>query len=375
MANKDRLTRVFLDLLSINSPSRNERGVADYVKAKFAGLGFEVEEDDAASQVEGTAGNIIAFKRGTVAGSKGIFFSCHMDTVEPTEGLKVVVEDGVIRSDGTTILGADDKAGIAAVIEGIESVLESGAPYGDIRVLLDVCEENGLLGAKTMDLSKVQGCVGYVFDSGMPTAGIVVSAPSHENMSIEITGRAAHAGIAPEEGVSAIIAASNAISRMNLGRIDEETTANVGVIQGGKARNIIPDKVNIRAEARSRSEDKLVAQVRHIKACFEEEAAKVGAVAVMESVREYTAFCWTENDAVVKLAAEACRRIGIAPRLVDGGGGSDANVFNLHGLPSVVVGVGYQSPHSPAERIAVEDLVTSAEYARALIEVAAGMGG
>jgi tripeptide aminopeptidase len=220
----------------------------------------------------------------------------------------------------------------------------------------------------------VKGALGYVFDSGTPTAGIVVSAPSHENMIVEIIGRAAHAGIAPEEGVSAIVAASNAISKMTLGRIDAETTANVGVIQGGKARNIIPDKVTIRAEARSRCEVKLVSQVEHMKKLFEEEAAKIGARAEVKSIREYTAFRWTESDEVVKVASAACRRIGIEPQLVDGGGGSDANVFNLGGVPSVVIGVGYEHPHSSSERMAVADLVKSAEYAQAIIEVAAGVG-
>ncbi len=160
---------------------------------------------------------------------------------------------------------------------------------------------------------------------------------------------------------------------MNLGRVDEETTANIGVIQGGKARNIIPETVTIRAEARSRSEEKLLAQVAHMKALFEEEAAKIGARAEVKSCREYSAFCWTESDEVVKVAAAACRNVGIEPQLVDGGGGSDANVFNLGGVPSVIIGVGYEHPHSPTESIAVDELVKSAEYARALIEVAAGV--
>jgi len=372
MINKDRVKNTFLELAAINSPSKQERGVADYVKAKLRALGFDVEEDDAGNKIGGNAGNIIAFKKGILPEAKSIFFCCHMDTVEATVKLKIVQDGDIIRSDGSTILGADDKAGIAAVIEGIQSIIESGSDHGDIQVLFDVSEENGLLGAKSLDHTKIKAKLGYVFDTGKPAAGITVSAPSHQSMTIEITGMAAHAGIAPEKGVSAIVAASNAISNMKLGRIDDETTANIGVISGGKARNIIPDQMIIKAEARSRSEEKLAAQVEHMKKTFEEEAAKIGAKAVVHVEKEYEAYRWTENDEVIQLAVAASKRIGIEPSFHEGGGGSDANVFNSAGIPSVVVGVGYDNPHGTTECISVDDLATAAEYAAALIEVAKG---
>lgn len=370
MANKNRVRNLFLDLVRINSPSKQERGIADYVKAKLSDLGFRVEEDDTGSKINGSAGNVIAFKKGNAVGARAIFFCCHMDTVEPTDKLNLVIEDDVIKSDGTTILGADDKAGIAAVIEGIESILESGKPHGDIQVLFDVSEEIGLLGAKNLDLSKIKADLGYVFDTHKPVAGITLSAPTHEVVTVEIHGKAAHAGIAPEKGISAIVAASRAIAGMKLGRIDEETTANVGIISGGKARNIIPDHVAIKGEARSRNESKLVAQVEHMKRLFEEEAAKIGARAVVETTREYTGFRWTENDEVVKLAAEASRRIGIEPSYHDGGGGSDANIFNNAGIPCVVIGVGYENPHATNEYINVGDLAKAADYVAALVQTA-----
>ncbi len=373
MADKNRVTQLFVDLANINSPSKHERGVVDYVKKKLASLGFDVEEDGAGSKIGGNAGNVIAFMKGSAPGARSIFLNCHMDTVEPTDRLDVVVDDdGTIHSDGGTILGADDKAGIAAVIEGVESLLESGRAHGDIQVIFDVSEEIGLLGAKSLDPSKIKGELGYVFDTHRPVAGITVSAPSHETLSVEIHGTAAHAGIAPEKGVSAIIAASNAISKMTLGRIDDETTANIGVITGGKARNIIPDLVTIKAEARSRNEQKLVAQVEHMKRLFEQEAEKIGAKAVVNTQREYTAFRWTPEDDVVKLAAEASARIGIEPSYHDGGGGSDANVFNAAGIPCVVIGVGYDNPHATNEFITIDDLTKAAEYAEALILTAAG---
>lgn len=371
MIDTQRVKQIFMDLLRINSPSKQEREVADYVKVRLQGLGFEVEEDNTGEEIGGNAGNVIAFRKGTVPGAKSIFLSCHMDTVEPTDKLNVIVDDTEIRSDGSTILGADDKAGIAAVIEAVTSITEEGASHGDIQILFDVSEEVGLQGARALDRSKIRAKIGFVFDTQKPVAGITVSAPSHENISVTITGKAAHAGIAPEQGVSAIVAASRAIAKMKLGRIDEETTANIGVIEGGKARNIVPDMVRIRAEARSRNNEKLAAQVAHMKRVFEEEASAIGARAEVRSEKEYSTFRFSKDDEVVKLAMAASRKIGIEPTFQDGGGGSDANVFNSAGIPAVVIGVGYDGAHSPSERIAIADLSKAAEYAAALIECAA----
>ncbi len=375
MIDTESVKKTFLELVKLNSPSKQERAVADYLKGRLTELGMQVEEDDAGSKIDGNTGNIIAFKKGTIPDAKPIFLCCHMDTVEPTDKLNVIEADGEIRSDGSTILGADDKAGIAAILEGLRSVFEDGRPHGDIQVIFNVSEEIGLLGAKALDPRAIRGQMGYVFDTQKPVAGITVSAPSHESMVIEIRGRAAHAGIAPEDGISAIVAASRAIAKMNLGRIDEETTANVGVIQGGKARNIIPDLVTIKAEARSRDESKLDAQVEHMKSLFEQEAAAMGAEAVVSGQREYSSYRFTDRDEVVKLAMRACRRIGIEPEFLEGGGGSDANVYNAAGVPCVVVGVGYEGAHSSSEHISVADLTKAAEFAAALIETAAESEG
>ncbi len=371
MADLDRLTRTFLELLQINSPSKNERGVADYVKPRLSALGFEVHEDNAGRLIGGNAGNIIAFKKGNLPGGCSIFLCCHMDTVEPTADLQVKISDGVVRSSGNTILGADNKAGIAAVLEGVEEFLSSRDSHSDIQILFDVSEEIGLLGAKNLDKSKIRAELGYVLDTGAPVASIVVSAPYHESIKVEILGRAAHAGVEPEKGISAIVAASNAIAKMKLGRIDFETTANIGVIEGGKARNIVPDRCVVRGEARSRNESKLAEQVQHMISLFTEEAGSIGAVANVETTREYSGFRFTKDDEVVQLAAEAARRVGIEPELQDGGGGSDANVFNEVGIPSVVLGVGYHNPHTPDEYISLEDLKKAADLVVSLLTLAA----
>lgn len=369
MVNQERLVRTFLDLVKINSPSREERGVADYLRPKLEELGFQVKEDDAGARIGGSAGNLIATKQGKLDVGLRIFLSAHMDTVEPTEGMiPVVDEDGVIRSDGKTILGADDKAGIAAILEAARVVTERDIPFRALQIIFSVSEEIGLMGAKEIDPADIASDVGYVLDTEKPVAGVVVSAPTHENLLFKIHGKAAHAGIHPEAGVSAIVAASRAIADMRLGRIDAETTANVGVIQGGKARNIIPEEVEIRAEARSRNEQKLRAQVEHMVGRFEEAAAELGARVDIDVEREYSTYRWTADDAPVKLAQRAARSIGIEAQLMEGGGGSDANVYNEKGVGAVVIGIGYEGAHSREEHAAIEDLVKTVEFVVALVE-------
>jgi tripeptide aminopeptidase len=364
MVNRDRLVRTFLDLVEINSPSKAERGVADYLKPKLVSLGFDVREDDAGERIGGNCGNVIAVKDGTSGAGIELFLCSHMDTVEPTEGMTPHVDDeGIIRSGGKTILGADDKAGIAAILEAATAAAEQGVPFRRLQILF------------TVDPDALVSGVGFIFDTEKPVAGLVISAPSHENLLVTITGKASHAGIHPEAGVSAILAASKAITKMKLGRIDEETTANVGVIQGGKARNIVPDRVEIKAEARSRNEGKLRAQVDHMVQTFKESAQEIGATADIHVEHEYTTYRWTKDDAPVKLGQAAAKSIGIKSELVHGGGGSDANIFNEKGVPAVVVGVGYEGAHSKDEHLDVDDLVKAAEYALALIAESGKYGG
>lgn len=371
MINKERVKQSFLEMAAINSPSKHERALVDYIKPKLVELGFDVEEDDAGERIGGNAGNIIASKKGTIPGAKAVFLGAHTDTVEPTEKINVIIDGDIICTDGNTILGADDKGGIAAILEGVRSINEDGKAHGDIQIIFNISEEIGLMGAYAIDNSKIKAEYGFILDNQRPTGGITWSAPSQCNILVEITGKASHAGMSPEKGVSAILAASNAISKMKLGRIDEETTANIGIIEGGKARNIVPDKVMIKAEARSRDESKLAAQVEHMKSVFEKEAEKIGARADVTVKQEYSAFRFTENDEIVKLAAEAIKRIGLAPVFWDGGGGSDANVYNKAGIPVLVMGVGYEDAHSSSERMLISELVKSSEFVAALIETAA----
>jgi tripeptide aminopeptidase len=372
MINPDRLANLFLELAAINGPSGCERAVADYARAKMQSLGLNVEEDDVAQDVGSDSGNIYATLPGTVPGATPIFFNCHMDTVEPTDGIRIVRENDEISTDGSTILGADDRAGMAIVLEAIESIVEDKAPHGDVQVIFTVSEEVGLRGAKAMDHSRITGRYGYVFDTQKPPGALTVSAPSHETVAVQVHGKAAHAGMAAENGVSAIIAASRAIARMKLGRIDPETTASIGIINGGKARNIIPDLVTIKGEARSRDESKLADQVEHMRRTFEEEAAAMGATVEFEHVREYDCYRWTAADPIIRLATAALDNAGMETVFQDGGGGSDANIFNSAGVPTVVIGTGYDDAHTHAEHVAVNDLVQATRFAESLIRTAAG---
>jgi tripeptide aminopeptidase len=368
--NRDRMLDQFLSLLRINSPPLKEGQIAAYLQNELRKLGFEVLVDSAGEATGGEVGNLIARKQGR-RDAPWLMLSAHMDTVQPTEGLEPVVEGGVVRSSGNTILGADDKASLAIILEAVRALDEDEAPRGPLEVVFSIAEEIGLRGARTMDLSQLRSKFGYVLDSGKPVGGLITAAPTHDLLTVRVRGKAAHAGAQPEAGVSAIQAASAAIAAMKLGRIDEETTANIGTIHGGQATNIIPDFVEIKGEARSHSTEKLDQQVRHMIECFQQGAARYGASVEVETERAYTAYKVPDSDPLVQWAFEAGSRVGIEPTTRAGGGGSDANIFNAKGIRSVVMGVGYEDVHSTSERIAVDDMVKSAEMLYQLVLVAA----
>lgn len=366
MVNRERLLASFLDLLRINSPSRQEGDVAVFARRALEEMGFQVRQDDAGQAVGGQTGNIVATLPGASDDAPRILLCAHMDTVQPTDGIRIIREDGIIRQERAAVLGADDKAGIAAILEGVRSALESGGRLGQIQVLLLICEEIGLLGSKHLDMSLVDSDFGYVFDSGRPVGHLVSEAPSHDNIAVQITGKAAHAGVCPEEGASAIRAAALAISRMPLGRIDHETTANVGVISGGTARNIVPEKCEVKAEARSRDESKLQRQVALMHQVFEDAARETGCTAQIEISRQYLGYKHSREAPLVQLALRAAADIGMTMDLLPHGGGSDCNILNEKGLPCAVVGVGYDRIHTPEESITEDELVRCAELVRAL---------
>jgi tripeptide aminopeptidase len=362
MINEPRLRRLFLDLTSYNSPPGEEGPVGDYCAAALREAGFDVSRDE--------WGNLVA-ARGLDRSGQPIFLSGHVDTVAPTAGLEVVEEEGVFRTNGRTILGADDKCAVAAILEAAYQIHEGGLPHGPVRIVLSVKEEVGLIGAQQLDKEPLRGSLGFVFDASGATGAIITAAPTHEVFEFRVHGQAAHAGFAPEKGISAIAVAARAIAGMRLGRIDEETTANIGVIQGGIANNIVAEETYVKAEARSRDEAKLGAQVRHMRDCFEAAAAAMGARVEIDQRRAYTGYGHDLDSPVLRLAAAGLRRAGREPTCRPTGGGSDANVFMASGIPCVVVSCGYENAHSIYEHVALTDMRLSALWCLGLVAEAA----
>lgn len=369
----DRLVELFTTLCNINSPPRLEREVVEYVKGFLRGLGLELREDNAAQAVGGNANNLIATLPANISGAPKIFFSAHFDTVEPNPNLKIIIQDGIIRTDGTSILGADDKAGMSAILEAIRIVVENNLPHGQIQLLLTVCEEIGLLGARALDLSLVDSDFGFVYDTGPPIGTVITQTPTHGKLHVRIVGRPAHAGVEPEKGISAIQIAAHAISQMRLGRIDDETTANIGVIRGGQATNVVCPEVEILAEARSLDRQKADAQMAHMARCFEQAAQQFGGQAVIEIERHYEGYTLTENDLPVQVVRRALHRLGLDAPMRPTGGGADANVFIARGLPCCVVGTAHQKIHTHEEFVQIDDLARSVDLTLAIIREVAEM--
>jgi tripeptide aminopeptidase len=367
---EDRLRDLFLDLVRIDSLSRREGAIAQRLTAELLKLGASVEFDDAGVAVDGEVGNLIAHLHGTAPGEP-LLLCAHMDTVEPGAGVCPVVEGDVIRSDGRTVLGGDDKSGVAIILECLRVCREEGTPHPPIEVVFTICEEQGLLGARHLDLARVRARRGLVFDSD--AVGFVFTrAPGSTLVEAVVHGRAAHAGMAPERGVSAIKVAADAIAAMRLGRIDDETTANLGTIAGGRAINIVPDEVRLRGEARSHDTAKLEAQLAHMRQCFEEAAARhPGATVEVRCEPMYQPMRVDDQAPIMRLLMAAAVRAGRTVTSAGMGGGCDANILNQRGLEVVNLGTGMRDIHTTSEWLKVSDMVAAAEVTLALITLAA----
>src|ERR671921_2652280 len=369
MINQERIKNLLLELVQIDSVSREERDVARRIKQLCEELGAEVFIDGAGEAVGGNTGNVMARFPGTSPAAEPIMTSAHMDTVVPGRGVKPVIEGDIIRTDGSTVLGGDDKSGCSVIIETIRSLQEQNIPHAPIDAVFSICEEVGLLGAKHLDLSKVRARFGLVFDSDDP-GFLFTKGPSANHFEFTIHGLESHAGVAPEQGISAIKIAAEAIAAMKLGRIDEETTANIGAIKGGEATNIITNLVKLRGEARSLDDAKLDAQTAHIIKACEDAAAKyevtvdgVTTKARVEShvTREYHAMDVPDESRVVKLVIEAASRMGLKVETLASGGGCDANIFNKRGIECANLGTGMRAIHTVKEWLDVKDMYASAE--------------
>ncbi|MSO95237.1 MAG: M20/M25/M40 family metallo-hydrolase [Thermoleophilia bacterium] len=363
-------TRLFLELAAMPSPPGEERVVADRVIAELETMGLAWDEDDAGAAVGSTMGNILCRVPGRSGEGTPIFLCAHLDTVPPDGSIEPVIEDGFVRNAGGTILGADDKAAVVVMLEAVRRVVFEGRSHAGIELLFTPKEEVGLLGAYAFDHTRLEARFGYVYDQAAAIGEIILGAPSQNSIRARFHGRAAHAGMYPEDGRSAIFAAARAIAGMRLGRVDHQSSANVGVISGGTARNIIPEWCSFEAEARSRDPETLAILVQEMLDAIGVAASTSDCTAETEIDETYRAYSFREDDPAVRLAADGLRRAGYEPVMAFSGGGADANVFNERGLPCVNLGNGMIDIHTSDERIAVADLEGMVEVTLSILEVA-----
>ncbi|NEW06166.1 M20/M25/M40 family metallo-hydrolase [Paenibacillus sp. SYP-B3998] len=374
MIQQNRLVEEFISLVQVDSETRFEQEICVVLKEKFSKLGLHVVEDDSMVRSGHGSGNLICTLEATDSNEAipTIFFTSHMDTVAPGKGIKPQIgDDGYIRSDGTTILGSDDKAGIAAMIEGILVLKEQNIPHGRIQFVITAGEESGLKGARAMDPKLMEAKFGFALDSNGSIGDIATAAPGRAEIEITFHGLSAHAGVNPEDGISAIQVASKAVSRMKLGRIDNETTANIGSFSGVGPLNVVCDMVKLEAEARSIVQPKLEAQIASMKEACESAAADAGTTCEFHADIVYASYMHDDAAPIVQLTARALSTLGLTARTFHSGGGSDANIFNGMGIPTVNLAVGYHEIHTTKEHIAISDLVKTAELLVAIVKESA----
>lgn len=367
MVNTERLSKSFCDLVRIDSISREEKNISEYLQVILKDLGAEIFIDEAGAAVGGDTGNLVAKFKGTV-NAPPMMLCGHMDTVEPGRGIIPVLENGIFRSQGNTILGADDKSALAIIIEVLHIIRENKLSHGPLEVVFTICEEIGLLGAKHFDFSLIDSTFGYILDS-TDRKGIVTRAPYSTHFKIQVLGKAAHAGAEPEKGISAILLMSKALASVLWGRIDPETTCNVGKISGGVATNIVAEEALVTGEVRSHSKEKMESIVTGIRQAFEtviNDAAKSSPFPGRPSFDmavslDFPGTHIPNDHPVIRLAMDAAQDLGIELQTKTSGGGADANIFSGKGIITGVLGTGMTAAHTLEESIALDDMVNTAE--------------
>ena len=367
MIKPERLKNLLIELIKIDSLSRKEYDVAMRLKREMEDLGAQVSIDDAGERVGGNVGNLIAHFPGTAPEAMPILLSAHMDTVVPGEGIVPILDGDILRTDGRTVLGGDDKSGVAIICEVLRVVKENRFPCSDVDVVFTICEEAGLIGAKCLDVNRLR--TGLVLDSDS-VGFLFTKAPAANRMEFRVHGLEAHAGVCPEKGVNAIKVAADGVARMSLGRIDYETTANIGVIEGGMAVNIVPNSVILKGEARSHSQEKLERQTEHMLRCLQDAAArhtlKVGEGQFTATVdakieRDYDRMDVSDGAPIVQLVRAAAKNLRVDVKTLATGGGCDANVLNQKGLEVANLSTGMREIHTVKEWLDLKDLNLSAQ--------------
>jgi tripeptide aminopeptidase len=382
LINQERIKNLLIELIKIDSLSRREYAVAMRLKREMEDLGAAVAIDDAGQRVGGNVGNLIASFTGSNPSAPPLLLSAHMDTVVPGEGIVPILDGDILHTDGRTVLGGDDKSGVAIICEAIRTLREQKIPYGDIDVVFTICEESGLVGAKCLDTGRLRARTGLVLDSDS-VGFLFTRGPGANRLEFRIHGLEAHAGVCPEKGISAIKVAAEGIAQMKLGRIDDETTANIGLIEGGMAVNIVPNSVLLRGEARSHSPEKLEQQTRHMLGCLEAAAARhtlaldgkdFQARVEAKIERDYDRMNVSESAPIVRLVYAAGKKLNVNVTTQATGGGCDANIFNQKGLEVANLGTGMRDIHTVKEWLDLKDLYLSAEMVLEILRLNAAHG-
>jgi len=377
LINQERLKNLLIELIKIDSLSRKEYDVAMRLKREMEELDATVFIDDAGKKVGGNVGNLIAHFSGNTLDVQPLLLSAHMDTVVPGEGIVPILEGDILRTNGRTVLGGDDKSGVAIICEVLRVMKETRLPCSDIDVVFTICEEAGLIGAKCLDVSQLRARTGLVLDSDS-VGFLFTKAPAANRMEFRVHGLEAHAGVCPEKGINAIKVAAEGVAQMRLGRIDHETTANIGVVEGGMAVNIVPNQVVLRGEARSHSEEKLNRQTEHMKRCLEDAAARhvleldskqFSAKVEAKIERDYDRMDVPESAPIVKLVQAAAKNLDLEVKTLATGGGCDANVLNQKGLVVANLSTGMREIHTVNEWLDLKDLNLSAQIVLEIVKL------
>jgi len=363
----DKVVRNFLEWAKMDAPSTKEGFIAEQIEKKLKSLGFTIQYDEAHHHFDGEVGNMIAYWEGTIPDLPPLFLSTHMDTVLPTKGLKPIIRDGVIYSDGTTILGADDRAALTAYIEAIEYIQQNNIPTGPIELILTVSEQQGLRGARYLDYSKVQSKYGYIFDSDGDVGQIIKKGPFSSKFYIEVIGKASHIGLNPKEGINAFIVAADVLKAVPQGEIKENVLANIGIINGGDLSSIIPGTVNMIGEVRAFTQEDLDNTLDTIYLAASKAAQSYTASVNFTVEKKYIGFEIEKNHLLVENAIESFKDENISYYVCDTLGGADTNTLNENGLVCITLGNGFKNLHTYQEHISVENLVNAVKTAVQLI--------
>lgn len=366
MISKERLLSRFLELTRIYSPSKGEKEMADWIQAYFMERGISFVCDECGKAFGGNGRNIVAHIPGSLPGTP-IGLMAHMDQIEPCQNVNAIVEGDIVRTDGTTTLGGDDKGGIAAILEVAEDILETGADHRDVYLIFSVSEEIDMQGVKHMDMSMLPPMDILIVDAVGNTGIIAYSAPAKEDIRVNFRGRKAHAGIEPEKGINAIFSSAKAISNMRIGRLSPDTTSNIGRIEGGSMTNVVPDQVYFTAEIRSHDMASLAEEIAHMEKCCREAAVETNAEVDFVHKRTYPAFSVDPECELVQMLIHAMEQEGVEPRCVITGGGFDGNILAANGFRCVALSVGIQYAHTTAESLDINEACKCSRIMRRMV--------